>query len=70
LNDVDGLESHALCPSKKARIGKGSLVPKSVFIESSIDSSIDYTFSFNASIKELTDFGQRTLKNGEVMIHL
>jgi hypothetical protein len=62
LNDVDGLESHALHPSKKARIGKVSLVPKSVFIESSIDSSIDDTPSFNASMKELMEFGQRTLK--------
>jgi hypothetical protein len=26
--------------------------------------------SFNASIKELTEFGQRTLKNGEVLIDL
>jgi hypothetical protein len=62
LNDVDGLESHALHPSKKARIGKGSLVPKSVFIESSINSSIDDMPSFNASIKELTEFGQCSLK--------
>ena len=70
LNGVDGLESHAPRPSKKARLGKGSLVPKSVFIESSIDSSIDDTPSFNDSIKELTEFGKRTLKNGEVLIDL
>jgi hypothetical protein len=28
------------------------------------------TQSFNASIKELTEFGQHTLKNGEVLIDL
>ncbi len=66
FNGVDALESHALCPSKKARLGKGSLVLESVFIESSIDSSIDNTSSFNDSfndsIKELMEFGQRTSK--------
>ena len=75
LNGVDSLESHSLRPSKKARLGKGLLVPKSVFIESSIDSSsIDNTSSFNDSfndsIKEVTEFGQRTLKNGQVLIDL
>jgi hypothetical protein len=74
LNHVDALESHALCPSKKARLGKGSLVLKSVFIESSIDSSIDNTSSFNDSFndsaKELMEFGQRTLKSGQVLIDL
>jgi hypothetical protein len=70
LNDINGLESHALHPSKKARIGKGSLVPKSVFVESFINSSIDDTPFFNASIKELMEFGQCTLKNGEVLIDL
>jgi hypothetical protein len=73
-NGVDALEYHALCPLKKARLGKGSLVPESVFIESSIDSSIDNTSSFNDSfndyIKELTKFGQRTLKSGQVLIDL
>ena len=52
LNGVNRLESHAPRPSKKARLGKGSLVPKSVFIESFIDSSIDDMPSFNDSIKE------------------
>jgi hypothetical protein len=70
LNDVGELESYAICPTKKARVGKGSLVPKSVFIESSIHSSIDDTASINASIKELPEFGQRTLKNGEILINL
>jgi hypothetical protein len=46
------------------------LVPKSVFIESSIHSSINDTASFNASIKELPEFGQRTLKNGDILIDL
>jgi hypothetical protein len=70
LNGVGELKSYAICPTKKARVGKGSLVPKSVFIESSIHSSIDDTASFNASIKELPEFGQRTLKNGEILINL
>jgi hypothetical protein len=70
LNGVGELESYAVCPTKKARVGKGSLVPKSVFIESSIDSSIDDMASFNASIKELPEFGQRTLKNGDILIDL
>jgi hypothetical protein len=64
LNGVGELESYAICPTKKARVGKGSLVPKSVFIESSIHSSMDDTASSNASITELPEFGQRTLKNG------
>jgi hypothetical protein len=63
LNGVGELESYTIRPNKKARVGKGSLVPKSVFIESSIHSSMDDTASFNASIKELPEFGQRTLKN-------
>jgi hypothetical protein len=42
---------------RQARIGKGSLVLKSVFIESSIDSSIDDMPSFNASIKSYWNFG-------------
>jgi hypothetical protein len=68
LNGVGELESYAVHPTKKARVCKGSLVPKSVIIESSIDSSIDDTASFNASIKELPEFGQRTLKNGDILI--
>jgi hypothetical protein len=70
LNGVSELESYAVRPTKKARVGKGSLVLKSVFIESSIHSSIDDTASFNASIKELPEFGQRTLKNGDILIDL
>jgi hypothetical protein len=70
LNGVSELESYTICPTKKARVGKGSLVAKSVFIESSIDSSIDDMASFNASIKELPEFGQRTLKNGDILIDL
>jgi hypothetical protein len=50
------------------------LVPKSVFIKTSINSSIDNTSSFNDSfndsIKELMEFGQRTLKSGQVLIDL
>jgi hypothetical protein len=70
LNGVSELESYAVHPTKKARVGKGSLVPKSVIIESSIDSSIDDTASFNASIKEFPEFGQRTLKNGDILIDI
>jgi hypothetical protein len=70
LNGVSELESYAVCPTKKARVGKGSLVPKSVIIELSNDSSIDGTASLNASIKELPEFGQRTLKNGDILIDI
>jgi hypothetical protein len=70
LNGVGELESYAVRPTKKARVGKGSLVPKSVFIESSIHSSMDDTASSNASITELLEFGQRTLKNGYILIDL
>jgi hypothetical protein len=70
LNGAGELESYAIHPTKKARVGKGSLVPKSVFIELSIHSSINDTASFNASIKELLEFGQRTLKNGDILIDL
>jgi hypothetical protein len=62
LNGVCELESYTIHPTKKARVGKGSLVLKSVFIESSIHSSMDDTASFNAFIKELPEFGQHTLK--------
>jgi hypothetical protein len=70
LNGVGELESYAIHPTKKARVGKGSLVPKSVFIESSIHSSNDDTASFNASIKELPEFRQRTSKIGYIVIDL
>jgi hypothetical protein len=70
LNGLKGLESATLRPSKKARVGNGLLVPKSVFIESSITSSMDDTPSLNASIKQPTEFGQHTLKKGMVLIHL
>ncbi len=70
LNGVGELESYAIHPTKKARVGKASLVPKSVFIESSIHSSMDDTASSNASITELPEVGQRTLKNGYIVIDL
>jgi hypothetical protein len=70
LNGVGELESYGVHPTKKARVGKGSLVPKSVFIESSIHSSMDDMASSNASITELPEFGQRTLKNGYILINL
>jgi hypothetical protein len=57
LNAVNELESYAVCPTKKARVGKGSLVPKSVFIELSIHNSMDDMASSNASITELPEFG-------------
>ena len=72
LNGTGELESFAARPAKKARVlGLGALVPKSVFIESSIDSSIDDTASLNTpAIKEITEFGKRTLIKGEVSIDL
>jgi hypothetical protein len=70
LNGVGELESYAIHPTKKARVGKGSLVPKSVFIESSIHSSNNDMASFNASIKELPEFRHCTLKNGDILIDL
>jgi hypothetical protein len=39
LNGGDSVESHALWPRKRARINPLSLLPKSVFIESSINGS-------------------------------
>lgn len=72
LNGTGELESFAARPAKKARVlGVGALVPKSVFIESSIGSSIDDTASLNTpAIKEITEFGKRTLIKGEVSINL
>jgi hypothetical protein len=70
LNGVGELESYAIHPTKKARVGQGSFVPKSVIIEASIDSSNDAHASFNASIKESPEFGQRTLKNGDILINI
>jgi hypothetical protein len=69
LNGVGELESYAVRPTKKARVGKGSLVPKSVVIESSIDSSIDDTASFNACFyKRVTGICYDTFQHVKTII--
>jgi len=58
-------------PRKKARsTNKALLVPKSVFIESSITSSNDDMPSFSGSMEEVQEFGKRIYKDGEVIVDL
>ena len=57
--------------SKRRRIDTPSLVPKSVFIESSINNSSDHIPSFNDSSVEAAEFGERVHgSDGEVTADL
>jgi hypothetical protein len=71
LNDVKIVGSHATQPSKRARKDPPSLLPKSVFIELSINGSSEEMQSYTSSIKQLPEFERCTYnKNGEVIVNL
>jgi hypothetical protein len=71
LNDGKIVGSHASRPSKRAWKDPQSLLPKSVFIESSINGSSEEMQSYTLSVKQLPEFERCTYnKNGEVIVIL
>jgi hypothetical protein len=70
LNGGDNVVSHALRPRKRARINPASLVPKSVFIESSINGSSKEIQSSTSSIKQVPEFEKCRYNKGEVKVNL
>jgi hypothetical protein len=71
LNDVKIVGSHASRPSKRAWKDPPSVLPKSVFIESSIHGSSEETQSYTSSVTQLPEFERCTYnKNGEVIVNL
>jgi hypothetical protein len=66
----DNVESHALWLRKRARINPASLVPKSVFIESFINSSNEEIQSSTSSIQQVPEFGKHRYEKGEVKVNL
>ncbi len=71
LNGGDNVECHDSQPRKRVRMNKASLVPKSVFIESSINGSSEEIQSSTLSIEQVPEF-ERCMynKNGEVIVNL
>jgi hypothetical protein len=71
LNDGKNVGSHASWLRKRARKNPPSLLPKSVFIELSIDDSSEEMQSSTSSIKQVPEFERcRYNKNGEVIVNL
>jgi hypothetical protein len=71
LNDGKIIGSHASRPRKRAQKDPPSLLPKSVFIKSSINGSSEEMHSSTSSIKQLPEFERCTYnKNGEVIVNL
>jgi hypothetical protein len=70
LNGGDNVESHALWLRKRERINPASLVPKSVFIESSINSSSKEIHSSTSSIQQVPEFGKCWYKDSVVIVKL
>jgi hypothetical protein len=71
LNDGENVGSHASRPRKRARKDPPSLLPKSVFIESSINGSSEEMQSSTSSVKQLPEFERCTYnENGEVIVNL
>jgi hypothetical protein len=71
LNDGEIVGSHASWPRKRAQKDSSSLLPKSVFTESSINGSSEEMQSSTLSIKQLPEFERCTYnKNGEVIVNL
>jgi hypothetical protein len=71
LNDVKIVGSHASRLSNRARKDPPSLLPKSVFIESSINGSSEEMQSYTSSIKQLPEFEKCPYnENGEVIVNL
>jgi hypothetical protein len=71
LNAGKNVGSHASWPRKRAQKNLPSLLPKSVFIESSINGSSEEMQSSTSSIKQVPEFERcRYNKNGEVIVNL
>jgi hypothetical protein len=71
LNDGKIVGSHASRPRKRARKDPPSLLPKSIFIELSINGCSEEMQSSTLSIKQLPEVERwRYNKNGEVIVNL
>jgi hypothetical protein len=71
LNDGKSVGSDASQPRKRAQKNPPSLLPKSVFIESSIKGSSEEMQSSTSSIKQVPEFERcRYNKNGELIVNL
>jgi hypothetical protein len=71
LNGGEQVDSHASWPRKRARINPETWVPKSVFIESSINGSSDKIQSSTSSVKQvLPEFEKCRYNEGEVIVNL
>jgi hypothetical protein len=70
LNGGDNVESHNSWPRKRARINPVSLVPKSVFIQSSINGSSEEIHPSTSSVQQVPDFKKCMYKKGEVRVNL
>jgi hypothetical protein len=69
LNGGENVECHDSQPRKRVRTNKASLVPKSVFIESSINSSEEISSS-TSSVLQVPEFGEHKCKDGVVIVKL
>jgi hypothetical protein len=71
LDDGKNVGSHASQPRKSTWKNPPSLLPKSVFIESSINGSSEEMQSSTSPVKQLPEFERcRYNKNGEVIVNL
>ena len=64
------MECHDSWPRKRVRMNKASLVPKSVFIESSINGSSEEIPSSTSSVLQVPEFGECKCKDGVVIVEL
>jgi hypothetical protein len=70
LNGCDNVESHASRSRRRARINPASLVPNSVFIESSINGSSEEIQSSTSSVKQVPEFKKCRYNKGELIVNL
>jgi hypothetical protein len=70
LNGGDNVESHASRPRKRPRKNPPSLLPKSVFVESSINGSSKEIQSSTSSIEQVPEFERCRYNKGEVIVNL
>jgi hypothetical protein len=70
LNGGDNVESHASWSRRRARINPVSLVPNSVFIESSINGSSEEIQSSTSSVKQVPEFEKCRYNKGELIVNL
>ena len=70
LNSGDNVECYDSWPRKRVRMNNASLVPKTVFIESSINSSSEEIPSFTSSVLQVPEFGEHKCKDSVVIVKL